>query len=56
MEEIFAVQVIHNSVFPELLEKDNELLNTNYVLPDEALKDVELKTDKKMQDYEKTIV
>jgi uncharacterized protein (TIGR03032 family) len=47
VEEIFAVQVIHNSVFPELLEKDNKLLETNYILPDEALKDIELITNKK---------
>jgi uncharacterized protein (TIGR03032 family) len=41
VEEIFAVQVLHNTAFPELLEKDDALLNTCYVLPDECLKDVQ---------------
>jgi uncharacterized protein (TIGR03032 family) len=41
VEEIFAVQVLQNTVFPELLENNHELLNTCYVLPDECLKDVQ---------------
>ena len=41
MQEIFAVQVIHNTLFPEMLEKEDELLKANYVIPDMALKDVE---------------
>jgi len=41
VEEIFAVQVLKNTVFPELLEKSHVLLNTCYVLPDECLKDVQ---------------
>ncbi len=40
VEEIFAVQVLHNSKFPELLEKSDELLNTTYIIPTENLKDV----------------
>ncbi|MBN1927154.1 MAG: TIGR03032 family protein [Prolixibacteraceae bacterium] len=40
VEEIFAVQVLHNTTFPELMEKTDELLNTTYVIPDDALKDV----------------
>jgi uncharacterized protein (TIGR03032 family) len=41
VEEIFAVQVLHNTIFPEVLEPNDELLNTCYVLPDECLKDVQ---------------
>jgi hypothetical protein len=40
VEEIFAVQVLHNTKFPELLEKSDELLNTTYIIPQESLKDV----------------
>ena len=32
VEEIFAVQVLHHR-FPELMEKDNELLQTAYMVP-----------------------
>jgi uncharacterized protein (TIGR03032 family) len=40
VQEIFAVQVLQDSVFPELLENSDELLNSCYVVPDEALKNV----------------
>ncbi len=39
VQEIFAVQIVP-SRFPEMLEFGNQLINTSYVLPDEALKDV----------------
>ncbi len=40
VQEIFAVQILHNARFPELVNDDNELLNNSFVLPDEALADV----------------
>lgn len=40
VQEIFAVQVLHNMRFPEILEWDDERLANSYVVPDEALKDV----------------
>ncbi len=41
VEEIFAVQVMQNTAFPELLEREDELLKTTYLIPDDALKEVE---------------
>ena len=35
-----AVQVLWNSRFPEMLEFGDKLLDTSYVVPDEALADV----------------
>ena len=40
VREIFAVQVLHNSRFPELLEWGHEQMSKSYVLPEEALKEV----------------
>ncbi len=40
VQEIFAVQALHNTAFPELMEREDELLHACYVIPDEALKDV----------------
>ncbi|MDY7080300.1 MAG: TIGR03032 family protein [Chloroflexota bacterium] len=40
VQEIFAVQVLHDTRFPEILEWDDERLAHSYVVPDEALKDV----------------
>lgn len=40
VREIFAVQVLPNTRFPEMLEWNHEQLGRAYVLPDEALKDV----------------
>lgn len=40
VQEIFAVQVLHGTCFPEILEWDDERLAHSYVVPDEALKDV----------------
>ena len=39
VQEIFAVQIVP-ARFPELLEFGDELINTSYVLPDAAMKDV----------------
>ena len=40
VQEIFAVQVVSNSRFPDLINDDNTIIGTTYVLPDEALKQV----------------
>jgi len=42
VEEIFAVQILHNTTYPELLTKEDALLANTWILPDEALKDVEI--------------
>ena len=42
MQEIFAVQVLPNIRFPEMLEWDDPHLASSYVLPDEALAEVAL--------------
>lgn len=41
VEEIFAVQVLQNTVFPEILEANDEIMKTTYIIPNEALKDVQ---------------
>ncbi len=41
VQEIFAVQVLPNIRFPELFIEENEFLKNSYVLPDEALAEVE---------------
>lgn len=40
VQEIFAIQVLPKTQFPELLEQDDPLVSQTYVLPDESLKDV----------------
>ncbi len=40
VQEIFAVQILQNMHFPEMLEWSDEQLAHSYVLPDEALTDV----------------
>ena len=42
VQEIFAVQVLAGIRYPELAIEDNEFLKSSYVLPDEALAEVEL--------------
>jgi len=42
VEEIFAVHILRNMKYPEVLEWGDEKLSLSYVLPDEALKDVKL--------------
>ena len=39
VQEIFAVQVVPHR-FPDLINDDNDIIGTTYVLPDEALKEV----------------
>ncbi|MEO0867933.1 MAG: TIGR03032 family protein [Cyanobacteria bacterium J06642_11] len=41
VQEIFAVQVLANIRFPELFTEENDFLRSSYVLPDEALAEVE---------------
>ena len=40
MQEIFAVQILHNARFPDLIHDDLERLRGSFVLPDESLADV----------------
>lgn len=40
VQEIFAVQALQGVRFPELLDGASELIDSTYVLPDEALRDV----------------
>ncbi|MGF1481488.1 MAG: TIGR03032 family protein [Cyanophyceae cyanobacterium] len=40
VQEIFAVQVIPNTRFPEIIDWDESLLGSSFVLPDEALQEV----------------
>jgi len=40
VSEIFAVQVLPNQTFPELLEKNDERLNTTYMIPTESMKHI----------------
>jgi uncharacterized protein (TIGR03032 family) len=40
IQEIFAVQILPGIRFPEILDLGDELMNSSYTLPDEALKDV----------------
>ncbi len=42
VQEIFAVQVLHNTRFPELLEWEDERVAQSYVLPDAALAETPL--------------
>ena len=40
VQEIFAVQVLPQTRFPDLINDDKELLASSYVVPNEALRDV----------------
>src|SRR5438105_2429968 len=40
VQEIFAVQVLPDIVFPDLINEPGETLDSSFVLPDEALRDV----------------
>jgi uncharacterized protein (TIGR03032 family) len=42
VQEIFAIEVLPDIQFPEILEGDEERLAHSYALPDEALRDVRL--------------
>ena len=49
VQEIFAVQVLRNMRFPEMLEFNDARLAQSYVLSDEALKHVHLSTEEELQ-------
>jgi uncharacterized protein (TIGR03032 family) len=49
VQEIFAVQILRGIRFPELLEWSDPRLAQSYVLPDEALQDVFLPTEKDLE-------
>jgi uncharacterized protein (TIGR03032 family) len=38
--EVFAIQVIPNCRYPKLIDRDDQLLASSFVLPDQALKEV----------------
>lgn len=40
VQEIFAVQILHNARFPELINEDDKTLRGSFILPDGALADV----------------
>ena len=40
VQEIFAVRVLPNNPFPEIIDWDEQLIGSSYVLPDSALADV----------------
>ncbi|OCR02463.1 TIGR03032 family protein [Oscillatoriales cyanobacterium USR001] len=42
VQEIFAIGIIPGFLFPEIINWDEQLLGTTYILPDEALQEVEL--------------
>ena len=50
VQEIFAVQVLRNARFPEMLEFNDARLAQSYVLPDEALKQVHLPTEEELKE------
>jgi uncharacterized protein (TIGR03032 family) len=42
VQEIFAVQTLRGALFPGVVDEDDALLKTTYVLPDAALKEIRL--------------
>ncbi|MDF0555340.1 TIGR03032 family protein [Kamptonema sp. UHCC 0994] len=48
VQEIFAIGIIPGFLFPEVINWDEQLLGTTYILPDAALQEVEL-TEKILQ-------
>jgi len=49
VQEIFAVQLLANQTHPELLEPSDPLINSSYVLPEEALKEVDFESIERNQ-------
>lgn len=49
VQEIFAVQVLANARFPEMMEWNDEKMAQSYVLPDAALAEVKLPTEAELQ-------
>jgi uncharacterized protein (TIGR03032 family) len=50
VEEIFAVQILPGTRYPEMLMPDHPLINSTYVLPDETLAEVALPTPEQLQE------
>jgi len=50
VEEIFAVQVLRGTDYPEMLMPDDPLVSLTYVLPDEALAEVSMPTPQQLED------
>jgi hypothetical protein len=48
VQEIFAVQVLRNVRFPELMEWNDDRMAHSYVLPDDALADVAVPTEEEL--------
>jgi uncharacterized protein (TIGR03032 family) len=48
VEEIFAVQILRDTAFPEMLTPDHPQVNITYVLPDEALSQVAIPTPRQL--------
>ena len=40
MQEIFAVSVLHGTMFPDLVNDDPKITGSSYVLPDDVFADV----------------
>ena len=49
VEEIFAVQILRGSAYPEMLMPDDTLVSLTYVLPDEALAEVSMPTPEQVE-------
>ena len=56
VQEIFAVQVLHHTRFPEMLEWNDPHIGNSYVLPDEALADVALPTEAELAERPATFM
>jgi uncharacterized protein (TIGR03032 family) len=50
VEEIFAVQILRGTGYPEMLMPDDPLINVTYVLPDAVLAEVALPTPQQIED------
>jgi uncharacterized protein (TIGR03032 family) len=50
VEEIFAVQILRGTGYPEMLMPDDPMINHTYVLPDEALAEVSMPTPEQLQE------
>lgn len=49
VQEIFSVQILPHTRFPELLENNDPLINSSYVIPDECLAEVDYSAIKQAQ-------
>lgn len=50
VQEIFAVEVLRNARYPELMDFNDSRLSLSYVLPDAALKEVYTPTEEELRD------